>query len=238
LNPALLPLVGLCIFGWICAAFGKFGQVAKQLSLLATICFALTAGLSLFKKYPFGGVRQTVFMTPFLLSFTAMGFYTLARLPKVKAIAAIVAIAYLILWVINLPHFYRERIIPFDSKELLTVWEQNGKLKVYTLDNCRDSIQYRLHKHSEVKAQNLPFPSLPNDPPFLIVSTHWAIEDDLWRPRLKEEIKRSGYIATLIMKRAAKYPVRPEYIQLLYWPPNGLWVYKITTDKKPQERNP
>ena len=238
LNPVLLPLVGLCIFGWTYAFIGKFGRGAKHLSLLAVICLFLTAVLSLLKKYPFGGVRQTLFMTPFLFSFTAMGFYTLVRPSKLKPIGIVLAVAYIILWVVNLPNFYQERILPFESKELLATWEQCGKLKVYTLDNCKDSIKYRLHKHSKVEVQNLPLPSLPNDPPFLIVSTHWTIEDDLWRPQLKEEIKRSGYITTLIMKRVPKYPVQRDFMQSLYWPPNGLWVYKITTDEKPLERNP
>jgi len=233
LNPVLLPLVGLCIFGWIYAALGKFGRVAKHLSLLAVICLFLTAVLSLLKKYPFGGVRQTVFMTPFLYSFTAMGFYTLVRPSKLRPIGVVLAVAYVILWTINLPHFYQERVIPFDSKELLSVWEESGKLKIYTLGGAKDSIRYRMGMRLPVEIQNLPFP-FPNDPPFLIVSTHSAIEDDFWRrrPGLREEIKRSGYTTTLVVERIPKYPVRPEYIQSLYWPPNGLWIYKISTDEK------
>jgi hypothetical protein len=206
--------------------------VAKQLSLLGTISLVLIAILSLFKKYPFGGVRQTFFMTPFLFTFTAIGFYTLVRSVKIKPIAVIVGVAYIILWTINLPHFYQERVQPFDSRELLTVWEESGKRKIYTLGGCKDSIQYRLRQHSHVKIQNLPFP-LHIDEPFLLVSLHWGIEEDLWLPRLQEEIKRSGYVATLVMKREPKYPVKAEYIQSLYWPPNGLWVYKIDMVGKP-----
>jgi len=232
LNPVLLPLVGFCIFGWIYAAFGKFGQVAKHLSILAIMCLILIAVLSFLKKYPFGGVRQTVFMAPFLFSFTAMGFYALGRSARWKPIAVVVGVAYIILWIINLPHFYQERIIPFDSRELLTAWEQSGKPKVYTLSGCKDSIKYRMRQHSQVEVQNLPFP-LPNDQVFLIVSIHGAIEDGhgLWRPRLQEEIKRSGYITTLIMKRIPKYPWKPDYRQSLYFPPNGLWVYKMSVKK-------
>jgi hypothetical protein len=171
-------------------------------------------------------------MTPFLISFTAVGFWSLVRSPKAKSIGIGLAIAYLILWAINLPHFYRDRMIPFDSRELMAAWEQNGKLKVYTLAACKDSIRYRLRMYPEVKVENLPFPLLI-DEPFLLVSPQWAIEDDIWLPRLQDQIKRSGYNINLVMKRAPKYPVKPEYIQSLYFPPNGLWVYKISMDEKP-----
>ena len=232
LNPALLPLVGICIFGWIYATSGKLGQSAKHLSLLAIVYLILVAVLSLLRKYPFGGVRQTLLMAPFLISFTAMGFYTLIQSRKLKMIGVAVAAVYLVLWAVNLPHFYKERIIPFDSRELLTVWEQNGKLKVYTLSASKDYIRYRLHKYPEIKIENLPYP-LSIDQPFLLVSPWWAIEDDLWLPRLQEQIKKSGSNVNLVMKRPAKYPAKPEYIQSLYFPPNGLWVYKISIDEKP-----
>jgi hypothetical protein len=228
LNPVLLPLVGLCIFGWIYAALGKFGQAAKYLSLLATGCMVLTAVLALLKKYPFGGVRQTIFMTPFLLSFTAIGFYTVVRSPKLKPIGVVVAVAYIILWMINLPHFYRERVQPFDSKELMTTWEQSGKLKVYTLGGSNESIRYRLRGQPRIEIKDLPWPRLPNEESFLLVSTHWSIEDELWRPKLKGEIESSGFVGTLLMNRLPKYPLKRDYIQSLYYPPNGLWVYKIS----------
>jgi len=189
--------------------------------------------LALLKKYPFGGVRQTIFMTPFLLSFTAIGFYTVVRSPKLKPIGVVVAVAYIILWMINLPHFYRERVQPFDSKELMTTWEQSGKLKVYTLGGSNESIRYRLRGQPRIEIKDLPWPRLPNEESFLLVSTHWSIEDELWRPKLKGEIESSGFVGTLLMNRLPKYPLKRDYIQSLYYPPNGLWVYKISMAENP-----
>jgi hypothetical protein len=233
LNPVLLPLVALCVIGWLYAAAGKCGQIAKQMSSLAAIALASTAILSLFRKYPFGGVRQAVFMTPFLFAFTGMGFYKFVSSRIGKVLGVIMVGSYILLWGINLPHFYRDRSTVFNSQELMTVWEQHEKPKVYAMGGSKNFLRYLLGAHSSIELEDLPYPlSVMEDPPFLFVSTHWPIEKSLQRPKLVEEIKNSGYRANLIMMRVPKYPVNPDCIQSLYFPPNGLWVYKITKDKK------
>jgi hypothetical protein len=231
LNPLLLPLVVICVIGWCHGIVGKYGRTAQDLSLLAIICVALAAIFSLFKKYPFGGIRQTLFIAPFLFSLTAMGFYTLTQSRIGKLIGVILAGSYMLLWAINLPLFYQERSTPFSQQELLTVWKQTGKLKFYSFSACEHSIKYRLQQHSEIGIKKLRR-QLP-EAPFLLISTHWPLEDPLWRTTLQEELKESGGFPTLVMMRAPKYPLDRlhQYHQSLYWPPNGLWIYKVTAQE-------
>ena len=129
LNPAVLPLVCLCTLGWAFASVGKFGRKSMQLSLIAAFCLAVTGLLSLVQKYPFGGVRQTLFMAPFFFVFTAYGFYMLVNSRIGKMFGAALAGTYMVLWIYNLPLFYKERTVPFNSTELVEIWEQNGRLK-------------------------------------------------------------------------------------------------------------
>ena len=42
------------------------------------------------------------------------------------------------------------------------------------------------------------------------------------------KLDEAGYRAELLMLREPKYPIDLAYIQSLYYPPNGLWVYKLT----------
>jgi hypothetical protein len=225
-NPVLIPLLALCLLGWCFAAAGKFGRMAKDLAILAIICFAVPAILSFFRKFPFGGVRQTLFLSPFLFTFTALGFYLLTSSRPAKAIGTAFAIGYIVLWCLNLPYLYQVRRVTFGPNDILTVWENNEKLKFYEHSGCTDMIKYMLRNHAKIDIEYLPY-HLPA-PPFLLISTHWGVDDSLWRIDLKEKIREAGYRATLLIKREPAYPANPDYRQSLYAPANGLWIHKIT----------
>jgi uncharacterized membrane protein len=232
LNPVLLPLIIICIIGWYYSATGRFGRIAKHLSFFGMISLLITALLSLLREYPFGGVRQTIFMSPFIFTFTGLGFWALIRSRLGKAVTGVLAITYLVLWGINLPHFYKERVFPYTTQDLVNAWEENGKLRFYGDGGCRDTIRYMLRKYPDIKIESLDFEqNVLLEPPFLLISPHWPMEDSLWLPRLKERVEELGYHAKLIMVRNAAYPMHSEYRQSLYSPANGLWLYKITKEK-------
>ncbi|MEJ2704471.1 MAG: hypothetical protein P8Z79_18710 [Sedimentisphaerales bacterium] len=232
LNPVLLPLILMCVVGWCRSVMGRFGWTAKHLSLFGTITILLTALLSLLERYPFGGVRQTLFMSPFIYTFTAMGFWTLMRSRFGKAVAGVTAMGYLILWGINLPHFYKERVSPYTTQDLVSVWEEHGKCGFYGDGGCGDTIRYVLRDYPDIQVQNLDYErNIFPEPPFFLISPHWPMEDSLWLPHLKARFEELGYHAKLIMLRDAAYHAHPEYRQCLYSPPNGLWLYKITKER-------
>ena len=154
-----------------------------------------------------------------------------------KVIAGATAIGYLVLWGINLPHFYKERVSPYTAQDLVSVWEEHGKCGFYGDGGCGDTIRYVLRDYPEIEVQNLDYEHevLP-EPPFFLISPHWSMEDSLWLPQLRERIEELGYHIELIMARSAAYPVLPECRQSLYSPANGLWLYKITKGIKNLEK--
>ncbi len=234
LNPILLPLIIICIIGWYYSASGRFGRIAKHLSFFGMISLFITALLSLLRKYPFGGVRQTIFMSPLIFTFTGLGFWALIRSRLGKAVAVVLVITYLVLWGINLPHFYKERVCPYTSQDLVNAWEENGKPSFYGDGGCNDTIRYMLREYPNIKIENLKLDfehAVFPEPPFLLISPHWAMEDSLWRPNLKEKFEKLGYHIKLIVVCDAAYPMHPEYRQSIYSPANGLWLYKITKNK-------
>ena len=141
--------------------------------------------------------------------------------------------AYLIFWMVNLPEFYRHRIVPYTSQEIVGTWEQNGKLTLYVYDGSKRTLDYVLREYPEINiawllSEDGKF-ALP-EPPFFLVAAQWPLENSLWYPELKSEVETAGYIAKLIMVRDAAYPVHRDYIQSLYFPANGLWIYLVTKE--------
>jgi len=230
LNPVLLPLVIMCILGWYYSASGRFGRTAKHLSFFGMISLFITALLSLLRKYPFGGVRQTLFMSPFIYTFTAFGFLSLVRLRYGRIVVAVIAFAYFALWGYDLPRFYKERKVPYTAQDLVSAWKQNGKLTFYADGGCVGSTRYMLRSYPNIKIEH--FSGALPESPFFLISTHWPIENSLWIPGLKGNLKKSGYHTELIIERKAAYPVHPDYVQSLYFPANGLWLYKIVQKEK------
>jgi hypothetical protein len=230
LNPVLLPLIIICIIGWYYSTIGRFGRKARHLSFFGMISLVITALLSLLMKYPFGGVRQTLFMSPFIFSFTGLGFWILTRSRLGKAIAFFLVVTYIVLWSINIPHFYRERILPYTKQDILNAWEQNGKLTFYGDGGCHVNIRYLMRLYPDVKIKDFAFKNgkTSGPPPLFYISAHWPIDKSLWMPGLRDDLEKSGYQIELIIAREATYPVHPDYRQCLYFPANGLWLYKIT----------
>jgi len=221
LNILILPLVILCAAGWWLAAAGKFGPLSRQLARLGAATVAVIAALSFFKLFPFGGVRQTLFLSPFLLAFTVMGIHSLwaNRATRVSTIA--MATAYVCLWGINLPKFYGDRLVTYDRAGIVADWEHAGKLNVFCW-YCSDAIGYVVRDYPELHVVN----QLP-EAPFLLIANRTSIEN---QPRLNQHLVNSGYKATLIDQRPAKHPESLHYSGSLYFPPSGLWVYLVTED--------
>jgi len=232
LNPVLLPLIVLCIMGWIYSARGRFGFIAKHLSCLAIMSVFITALLSLLMKYPFGGVRQNLFMSPFIYTFTGLGFGILIKSRWGKTASGVLVVAYLVSWGANLPHFYKERVTPYTTQDLVNAWEEHGKPSFYGDGGCGETIKYMLREYPDIEAQDLDYESdiLP-EPPFFLISPRWPMECSLWLSDLKGRIEQSGCDVELIMVRNAAYPAHRDYRQCLYSPANGLWLYKITEDE-------
>ncbi|MBV8844909.1 MAG: hypothetical protein JO307_19050 [Bryobacterales bacterium] len=222
LNIVLLPLVILCAAGWWLSATGKYGPVARQLSRLAAAVIAVVAALSFFKLFPFGGVRQTLFLSPFLLVFTALGIYALRANVATRVAAGALTVGYLSLWTINLPKFYADRMIPYNEAELLTDWTQNGRVDVYPW-YCQQTLEYVLRGHPEV-----PIVDSPPKAPFLLVSTRRRLDNDGWWNPVNKYLRKSGYKATLIDEKLPAHPESLKYSGSLYFPPSGLWVYRVT----------
>jgi len=225
LNAFLLPLVLLCILGWSLAAMGKFGSNMRHLSLLGSAAVATIAALSLVRVFPFGGVRQSLFLSPFLLTFTALGFYALHAHPITRILGMVTACGYLAVWGINLPAFYTQRQPVYTPADLLSAWEQNGRLPVYTRGAERE-LRYELRQHPEIQIAGL---SEQTKPPYLLITTHNWIGDNRWFGGFPEYLQKSGYQATIVKQAPAWNLASSWRSQSLYFPPNGLWIYKVTT---------
>lgn len=225
INGALLPLVLLCISGWALALAGKFGTQARQLALVGLAVTGTLAALSTVGVFPFGGVRQTLMLSPFLFAFTGLGGSFLSRRRATRVIGGLAAIAYLTAWAINLPRFYDERVSVFNADDIVQAWRQNGELPVYTRGSEWE-LQYVMRNHPEIEIHTLaPFPRAP----YLLVATHWPpLENQTFYFGYAQSLKRDGFQATLVMAKPAYHLDSLTYRASLYYPPNSFWVYKIT----------
>mgnify|MGYP001181036558 CR=1 FL=1 len=225
LNWAILPLVLLCLWGWGRAASNKFGKQIQHLAFLGMVMLAVPALLSLRRAFPFGGVRQTLFLSPFFLVFTALGFYSLRRRRVTQLLGISLAFLYVMFWAVNLPRFYANREPQYRAEDIVNAWEQNGKLTVYAR-GCEREVQYALRWYPDVRVESLPMPS---EPPYLVVSTHWPpLEQNHMFYGYADYLKKAGYNATLVLERPPTNLDSLKYSTSLYFPPNGLWIYKVT----------
>lgn len=224
-NWALLPLVLVCLFGWWLAGSGKLGAPARQLAQLGLALTGTLAVLSIVGVFPFGGVRQTLLLSPFLLAFTGLGAYALRRGRTTRIVGVVAAAAYLAAWAVNLPRFYRERVCSYNAEEIAQVWRQNGELKVFARAADRE-LKYLMRQHREIEIRDLqPFPK----PPYLLVAPHWPpLENKTFYFGYAEHLNREGFKATLVMANPPVHLDSFQYRTSLYYPPNCVWVYKIT----------
>jgi hypothetical protein len=229
LNPVLIFPALLCALGCVLAATGKFGPRVRHFAILAFAALCLTAFLSIGRihVFPFGGTRQTLFLSPFLFVFTALGAWGLYanRLTKYSALGA--AVLYAALWAVNLPRFYHDRLESYTGADLLRIWQQNGRLPIFVNEYSRGEIRYALRDHSEIPY----FPPQGPPPPtasYLMISTHAPLGDPYWLPAMKEWYEETRSKVTLVAQRPAAHPqTQACLIGCLYNPPSGLWVYRI-----------
>ena len=226
LNAFLLPLVALTVVGWGLAASGRFGRLARSFALLGTVAMAVPAMLSLVRIYPFGGVRQTLFLNPFLLSFAALGFYSLRGRWVTRLLGIALAAGYLVGWGANLPAFYRERHAAYSQQELVDTLKENGSLPIYAWGSERE-LRYELRGHPEIQIQTLPQESTP---PYLLICTHNWVGDDYWFRGYAEFLRRTGFKARLVKENPSWNRDSLGHSGSLYFPPNGLWIYKVTAN--------
>jgi hypothetical protein len=181
-----MPLVLLCLAGWVMALRGKFGAQARQLAQLGLVVTGTLAILSTIGIFPYGGVRQTLMLSPILFAFTALGAWWMLRGHRAtRVIGGIVAVLYLGAWAINLPSFYDERVSVYDADDIVQAWRQNGELPVYTRGSEWE-LQYVMRNHPEIEIHTLaPFPKAP----YLLVATHW--------PPLENQTFYFGYLQSL-----------------------------------------
>jgi hypothetical protein len=224
-NWVLLPLVVVCLFGWWLVGSGKLGTQARQLAQLGLALIGTLAILSVVGIFPFGGVRQTLLLGPFLLTFAGLGAYALRRHRVTRILAIVAATAYLGAWAFNLPRFYNERVSAYDDEDLAQVWRQNGELKVFTRAADRE-LKYMMRHHPEIEISDLePFPK----PPYLLMATHWEpLENKTFYYGFVDHLKQEGAEATLVMKSPLVHLDSLQYRTSIYYPPNCVWVYKVT----------
>ena len=202
-NPALLALVFVCVAGWLSAGVGKFGAAARHLAVFGLFATALPATFSILGIYTFGGDRRSVYLSPFIFTFTALGLYLLCSVRRLRWITALVGIGYLILWAVELPAFYRERMTPYSTADLLAVWRDSGKLPIYVGGGGADAVSYTLHDYPEVQVQSVPATVPPA--PYLYLSLHWPLQQDQWDVRHAETLHQRSHKVTLLLERPAKY---------------------------------
>ena len=224
-NWVLLPLVLVCWFGWWLAGAGKLGAQARQLAQLGLALTGLLAVLSIVGIFPFGGVRQTLLLSPFLLAFTGLGAYALCERRATRILGTVAAAAYLAAWAYNLPRFYQERVSAYNAEDIAQVWRQNGELKIFTRAADRE-LQYIMRNHPEIEIRDLePFPK----PPYLLLAPHWPpLENKTFYFGFLEHLRQEGSKATLVMATPPVHLDSLQYRTSLYYPPNCAWVYKIT----------
>lgn len=231
LNIVLFPLIASCVLGWWLSAKGRYGALARHLAILGAMVVTTIAALSFFRLFPFGGVRQTLFLSPFLLTFAVLGIYTLRKSLATRVAGGILVAGYLSLWTVNLPKFYSERVAEYNEAELLRDWATSGHLSVFPW-YCDQTVEYLIRDRLDVRILNQPDVlrlKTPPKAPFMLVSTYNALEKDshTWKP-VYEYLQKAGYTATLIDQKQPAHPESVEYSGSIYYPPNGLWVYRVT----------
>jgi hypothetical protein len=230
LNPALLPLVLLCLGGWILAWKGRWGDPARHLAWLGIAAVALPAILSLskIKIFPFGGLRQTLFLSPFFLVFAALGFDALWTRRATRILAGLVAVAYLALWAYNLPRLYNDRLATYSTADIVNAWEMSGRLPIYAWNSDRE-IRYAVREHPEIPVETLPYleklPTGPNSS-YLLVTTRWPLGENNWFHGFLDYFARAGQTATTLIEKQPRLPQGIE-CRCIYFPPSGLYLYKV-----------
>jgi len=223
LNPVILPLVCLCVLGLALAFAGRWGAYLRHFALLGLLAAAIPAALSMFRAFPFGGVRQTLFLSPFLFAFTALGFYALFGNRLTRLPAAAVAVAYIALSIFSLPRFYDDRVVTYRPEEIVKLWRDNGNLPSYAW-KAAGPLQYVLRDYPEIHVQKPAEEGPQAMAPFLLISPNHQLDKD---SGFEETLQRAGLRPILLADKSTIHPESEQYPTCLYFPPNGFVVYKV-----------
>jgi hypothetical protein len=235
-NPAIFPLVLLCAFGWAKSMQGGAGPRFRQLAVVAVIALMLQAAFSIFKMFPFGGVRQSLFHAPLAFVFTGIGAQMLWMQGggKVgKYLCVLLGVGYVSAWAWCLPSLYKDRIAVYSGKDVLELWSREGHLPVYTLGGSEDTIRYLTRDEKLISVKELG--SFRGSRPvnlereFLLISTMFPVDESWRNPNLLADMQQSGLDVQLLEARPAIHSRSVEHRTMLYFPPNGFWVYRVST---------
>src|SRR5262249_49842219 len=128
-------------------------------------------------------------------------------------------------WGANLPSFYERRQVRYTPEELISAWKLSGRLPVYVRE-CERELRYELRDHPEIQIATLP---ADVKPPYLLIGTHNWIGVVRCFCCFPEYLQKTNHHAYLIKEAPAWHPEVRWHSQSLYFPPNGLWVYKVTS---------
>jgi len=245
LNPVCLTGAALVLAGAV--SLWRRNGPARTL-VLAGLASSLTvlAG-ALVQRYPFGGVRQCLPVTPFIYAFLGAGAWWLYRCIRPAAVA--LAPAWLALWLAFLPGFYSHRLSPYDGDVLASAAVSNGVRLIVTVNEfgCPEDavLRYYLRGRSEPVVSALT-PALAElqerREPFLIASVTKSLGKLLAPPAegapiarerraLADLLAEPGLTVTPIAEVALN-PVRPDAMQedgqSIYTPLNGLFLYGVS----------
>ena len=135
-----------------------------------------------------------------------------------------VACGYLVLWGVNLQAFYAQREAVYAPADLVAAWEQSGRLPVYTRGSD-GNLRYELRDHPEIQISTV---TTDVKPPYLLITTHNWIRDHRSFGGFPEALEKAGYTADIVKQGPVWNLATAWHSQSLYFPPNGLWIYKVT----------
>lgn len=223
-NVIMAPLVMACLLGWILAAQGQFGRTGRNLAVLFSTCVGCLCILSLLRVFPLGGVRQTLFVTPFTIAFAALGLCRVASDRRGRIATLVAACTYLGLWSYKLPEFYRSRARVFETADLIRLRGAFRGVPWYVDGGGERALRYFLRNEPGVVIEGF---RGGIKPPYLLISLHWPMESSLWNPSLRASLEAEGLEMRLVEQRPARWTIRWEDSGTLYFPPSGWWVYYV-----------
>lgn len=223
LNPLILPLICLCVLGWTLAFRGRFGAYARHFALLGLAAVLIPAGLSTLRAFPFGGVRQTLFLSPLLFAFTAIGFYALGANRLARLAGGAIALGYLTLWAINLPRFYEDRVMTYRAEDIVKLWKESGSLPSFAW-KATGPLRYVLRNYPDMNVQRPNAEGSQFQAPFFLISPNHALGRDAG---FVQSLRQDGLVPVRLAETPTKHSESERYPTCLYFPPNGFAVYKI-----------
>jgi len=230
-NVILLPLIALSVGGWALSAGGRAGRGARDMAIYGALAFAIQAGLSCLSYFPFGGVRQSFFLAPFVIGFAAIGAGGLCQRAYLKKAVICLGGLYVGLWAWRIPALYIDRISVYSGAEIVSIWKAEDKLPIYAPAGSAVILRYETRPEPDMHIEMLDgfrpevAAQLPEE--FLMVSPRFPLEKSYRNPDMMQQMKDAGYESRLLMERPAAHLASMEHPTMLYFPPNGLWVYRI-----------